>query len=85
MAYDAVAKGYQAIVNPAIYKQCGLGDVQEPYRVHNVVESLSALNGGEDTNPHVAKRSAEVLSQFEQAKNSQCCSGDDKGKGGKCC
>ena len=21
----------------------------------------------------------------EQAKNSQCCSGDDKGKGGKCC
>jgi hypothetical protein len=21
----------------------------------------------------------------EQAKNSQCCSGDDNGKGGKCC
>jgi hypothetical protein len=21
----------------------------------------------------------------EQAKNSSCCSGDDKGKGGKCC
>ena len=21
----------------------------------------------------------------EQAKNSQCCSGDDQGKGGKCC